>query len=128
MDFTNYLANKLISATVRAEPFILLDKAYLALYTEDPTKAGFTSNEVSEPSYNRQEITFAEPVDGVSANSSQIDFSGATSNWGTIGWVGIMDASYGGYMLYFSGLDEPKTILSGDQFKIDATKLNLTLT
>jgi len=39
-----------------------------------------------------------------------------------------MDASSGGFMLYFTALDNTKEILSGDQFKIDVNKLQLTLT
>jgi len=128
MDFTNYLADRLVKATVGTVAWTTPDKVYLALYTADPTKAGFSSNEVLAPSYNRQEITFTPPLDGVSVNASQIDFNTATSNWGNVGWVSIMDASSGGFMLYFAGLDDPKTILSGDQFKIDAGKLQLTLT
>tara|TARA_B100000767_G_C19362348_1_gene368338 strand:- start:54 stop:440 length:387 start_codon:yes stop_codon:yes gene_type:complete len=128
MDFTNYLADRLVKATVGNVAWTTPEKVYLALYTADPTKAGFSSNEVLAPSYNRQEITFTPPLDGVSVNASQIDFNTATSNWGNVGWVSITDSSSGGFMLYFAGLDDPKTILSGDQFKIDAGKLQLTLT
>ena len=128
MDFTNYLADRLIQATVRDIAWTTPNKVYLALYKTDPTKAGYSAGEVSAPSYNRQEITFTAPLDGVSRNASQIDFSTATSNWGNVGWVSIMDKESGGFMLYFAGLNDPKTILSGDQFKIDAGKINLTLT
>ena len=128
MDFTDYLADRLVQATVRNVAWTSPEKVYLALYTEDPTKAGFSSNEVDQASYNRQEVTFTAPVDGVSENANQIDFSTATSNWGNIGWVSIMDKETGGFMLYFKELDNAKNVLTGDQFKIDAGKLNLTLT
>ena len=128
MDFTNYLADRLIKATVGTVAWATPNKVFLALYTEDPTKAGDSSNEVSQASYNRQEVTFTDPVDGVSTNANQIDWNTATSDWGNVGWISIMDASSGGFMLYVTALDNAKTILSGDQFKIDAGKLNLTLT
>ena len=128
MDFTDYLADRLIQATVRNVAWTTPNKVYLALYTEDPTKAGFSSNEVDQASYNRQEVTFTAPVDGVSTNANQVDWNTATSNWGNVGWISIMDKASGGFMLYFTALDNAKTILSGDQFKIDAGKLNLTLT
>ena len=127
MDFTNYLADKLINATVRNEPFTTPVNAYLALYLSDPTKES-TGIEVDAPSYTRQPITMTEPEGGVSANASQIDFATATSNWGFVGWVGILDNPVDGNLLYFTALDNPKQVLSGDQFKIDAGKLNLTLT
>ena len=127
MDFSNYLANKLISATVRNITLPVITDVYLALYTTDPTKDN-KGDEVEAESYNRQKITFNVPVNGVTANANQVDWNTATSNWGNVGWISIMDAPSGGSMLYFKALDNPKQVLSGDQFKIDAGKLNLTLT
>ena len=128
MDFTTYLADRLIVATVGNFAWISPEKVYLALYTEDPTKAGFSSNEVAQASYNRQEVTFTNPEEGVSTNANQIDFSTATSNWGNVGWISIMDAPSGGFMLYFKALDDKRNILTGDQFKVDVDKLQLKLT
>ena len=127
MDFTNYLANKLISATVRNVSYTTPSTVYLALFTTDPTKDN-AGDEVEQASYNRQEVTFTTPADGVSTNANQVEWNTATSNWGNVGWVAIMDASSAGDMLYFTALDNAKEILSGDQFKIDAGKLSLTLT
>ena len=129
MDFTNYLANRLIKCTVGDNTFTAPDKVYLALYTSDPTKAGLSTGEVNQASYNRQEVTFnINGVDGETTNANQVDWNTATSNWGNVGWISIMDAPSSGFMLYFKALDNPKEILSGDQFKIDAGKLSLTLT
>ena len=127
MDFTNYLANKLISGTVRNTSYPAPRNVYLALYKTDPTKDN-TGDEVEAESYNRQEITFNAPANGVTANSAQIDFSVATSNWGNVGWVGIFDQEVAGNLMYFTELDNAKEILTGDQFRIDVDKLNLQLT
>ena len=127
MDFTNYLANKLISGTVRSISYPAPRNVYLALYKTDPTKDN-TGDEVEAESYNRQEITFNAPANGVTANSAQIDFSVATSNWGNVGWVGIFDQEFAGNLMYFTELDNAKEILTGDQFRIDVDKLNLQLT
>ena len=129
MDFTNYLANRLVKATVGNIAWTTPNKVYLALYTEDPTKAGSSAGEVDQASYNRQEVTFdINGTDGITKNANQVDWNTATSNWGNVGWISIMDAPSSGFMLYFKALDNPKEILSGDQFKIDAGKLSLTLT
>ena len=129
MDFTNYLANRLVKATVGNVSWTTPNKVFLALYTEDPTKAGSSAGEVNQASYNRQEVTFdINGTDGVTTNANQIDWNTATSNWGNVGWISIMDSASGGFMLYFKALDNAKEILSGDQFKIDANKLSLTLT
>ena len=127
MDFSNYLANKLIDATVRNEPYETPVDVFLCLYTLNPTKED-TGTEVREASYNRQDLKMSEPVDGVCENQSQVDFATATSNWGLITHVGIRDQAYDGNLLYFTALDNPKEVLTGDQFKIDADKLQITLT
>tara|TARA_R110002050_G_scaffold39525_1_gene96689 strand:+ start:568 stop:954 length:387 start_codon:yes stop_codon:yes gene_type:complete len=128
MDFTNYLANRLIKATVGDVSYTAPDKVYLALYTEDPTKAGIGDSEVNQASYTRKEVTFTEPVDGVSTNSGKIEWGTATSNWGNVSFIGVLDSASSGFMLYFTALDNAKEILSGDQFIIDVNKLKLTLT
>ena len=127
MDFSNYLANKLISATVRNTSYPAPRNVYLALFTTDPTKDN-AGDEVDQASYNRQEVTFTSPTNGVSTNANQVVWNTATSNWGNVGWVAIMDASSAGNKLYYTALDNAKEILSGDQFKIDAGKITLTLT
>ena len=128
MDFTNYLANRLVKATVGDVSYPAPSKVYLALFTEDPTKEGLTTNEVDQASYTRKEVTFTEPVDGVSANASKIEWGTATSNWGNISYVAVLDAPSSGFMLYFTALDNAKEILSGDQFIINVDQLKLTLT
>ena len=127
MDFSNYLADKLIDATVRNIPYDTPADVFIALYTTDPTKED-VGNEIREASYNRQEIVMSVPVEGQSENSAQIDFAEATSNWGMVTHIGIRDQAYDGNLLYFTALDNPKHILTGDQFKVNVDKLKLTLT
>ena len=127
MDFTNYLADKLVNATVRNLPYTTESDVYLALFTSDPTKDN-TGIEVVGESYTRQKIAFNVPANGVTANSAQIDFATATSNWGFVGWVGIFDNPVSGNLLYFTALESTKEILTGDQFRVGVDKLNLQLT
>ena len=127
MDFSNYLANKLISATVRNLSYTTPEKVYLALYKTDPTKDSI-GIEVTGDSYTRPDVTFTVPADGVSQNSAQITYAVATTNWGNVGWVGIMDSKEEGNLLYFTELENPKNILTGDQLKFKPTEITLTLT
>ena len=127
MDFSNYLADKLIDATVRNTPYESPETVWVALYTTDPTKEDVGS-EVREASYNRQEVVMSVPVEGKSENTAQIDFSEATSNWGLVSHIGIRDEASDGNLLYFTELDNAKDILTGDQFRINVDKLKLTLT
>ena len=126
MDFSNYLANKLISATVRKLTYTTPEQPYVALYTTDPTKDN-TGTEVSAPTYYRLPVTMKSPVAGFSENENEMEWAIATTVWGTITHVGIMDAEVGGNLLYFSELLEPKNITVGDQFQITPENLKLTL-
>jgi len=127
MDFSNYLANKLISATVRGVSYSTPAKAYLALFKTNPTKDS-TGIEVTGASYTRPEVTFASPAGGVTQNPALITYAVATTNWGEVGWVGVMDSEEDGNLLYFTALENSKNILTGDQLKFKPNEITLTLT
>ena len=126
MDFSNYLADALIDATVRKTTYTTPTQTYVALYTSDPTKNN-TGTEVSGVTYTRFPLTMDAPDDGVTQNTSEMEWAVATTVWGTITHVGIMDASVAGNLLYFAELIEPKNITVGDQFQITPANLKLTL-
>jgi hypothetical protein len=98
----------------------------VALYTSDPTDAN-TGTEVSGGSYARTSVTFAAPSNGVSLSNADCTFPQCTSAWGTVGWIGLMDAATSGNLLYHTPLDASKTIDSGDIFKIASGSLSVTL-
>jgi hypothetical protein len=127
MDFTNYLSDKLVNATVRNIGYTTPAKVYLALFKTDPTKESI-GIEVTGASYTRPNVVFEEPVDGVSQNPAQVTYAVATTNWGDVGWVGVMDSKEAGNLLYFTALDNPKNILTGDQLKFKPNEITLTLT
>lgn len=123
---SNYLENALVNVTLRGTAFTAVSTPYIALFTSDPTDAG-TGTEVSGGSYARTAATFGAPSNGVSVTSADITFPTATASWGTVGWIGIYDASTAGNLLYHTPLDVAKTIDSGDIFKITAGNLSVTL-
>jgi hypothetical protein len=125
-EMSNYLENALINATLRNTSFTSPATVYLGLYTSDPTDAN-TGTEVSGGSYARVAITMGAPSDGVSLNTAAIEFAQATGSWGTVGWIGILDALTTGNLLYHTPLDVSKTISSGDIFKIAIGSLSVTL-
>jgi hypothetical protein len=81
---------------------------------------------VSGASYARVAATFGAPSDGASSNTAAIEFAQATTEWGTVGWIGILDASTSGNLLYHSPLDAAKLIEIGDVFKIAIGNLTVT--
>ena len=125
-EMSNYLENALVNATLRNTAYTSPTTVYVGLYTSDPTDAN-TGTEVSGGSYARTSVTFGAPSNGVTTNSSAVEFPQATGSWGTVGWIGLLDASTSGNLLYHTPLDVSKTISSGDIFKIAAGSLSVTL-
>lgn len=125
-EMSNYLENALINATLRNTTYTSVATVYVSLWTSDPTDAG-SGTEVSGGSYARTAVTFGAPSNGVTTNSADVTFPTATASWGTVGWIGINDASTGGNLLYHTALDTAKAIDSGDIFKIATGNLSVTL-
>jgi len=125
-EFSNYLENALINATLRNTAYTSPSAVYLALYTTDPTDAD-SGTEVSGGAYARQSITFGAPSNGVSTTTAAIEYPQATASWGTVTHIGIRDASSAGNLLYHSPLDASKTIATGDVFRVAAGSLTVTL-
>ena len=125
-EFSNYLENALINATLRNTTYTSPAAVYIGLYTSDPTDAN-TGTEVSGGSYTRTAVTMGAPSNGVSTNTAAVEFPQASGSWGTVGWIGILDATSSGNLLYHTALDTSKTISSGDIFKIAIGGLSVTL-
>jgi len=125
-EMSNYLETALINATLRATTYTAPTTVYVSLWTSDPTDAG-SGTEVSGGSYARTSVTFAAPSNGVTTNNADVTFPTATASWGTVGWIGINDASTSGNLLYHTALDTSKAIDSGDIFKIATGNLSVTL-
>ena len=125
-EMSNYLENALINATLRNTSYTSPAAVYVGLYTTDPTDAN-TGTEVSGGSYARVAVTMGAPSNGVSTNSAAVTFPTATGTWGTVGWIGILDASTSGNLLYHTPLTTSKSITSGDIFTISIGNLSVTL-
>jgi len=125
-EMSNFLEDALINATLRNTSYTSPATVYVGLFTSDPTDAG-SGTEVSGGSYARTAVTFGAPSNGVSTNSAAAEFPQATASWGTVGWIGIHDASTSGNLLYHTALDVSKTIDTGDIFKIAIGSLSVTL-
>jgi hypothetical protein len=127
-EMSNYLENALINVTLRATSYTAPTTVYVALYTTDPTDADIgTEVSTSGTAYARTAVTFGAPSNGVSTNSADVTFPTATGSFGTVTHVGLRDASTAGNLLYFSPLDDSKTVGIGDVFKITTGNLSVTL-
>ena len=128
MAFSDYLENKLLLHSFANTAFTTPGTVFLALYTAAPSDTG-GGTEVSGGSYAR--ISCAFSVSGTNpttaTNSSAAEFATATGAWGSVGWVGVYDASSSGNLLAWSALTTAKTVSSGDVFRFDSGDLDITL-
>lgn len=127
-EMSNYLEVALLNGTLNGTTYTAPAAVYVALFTSNPTDAG-SGTEVSGGSYARTAVTFATAsgTSGSVASNADCTFPQATGNWGTVGWIGIYDASTSGNLLYHTALDAAKTIETGDIFKIASGSLTVTL-
>jgi hypothetical protein len=125
-EMSNFLETALINATLRNTSYTSPATVYVGLYLTNPTDAN-TGTEVSGGSYARTAVTFGAPSNGASLNNAAVEFPQATASWGTVAYIGILDASTSGNLLYHTALDTSKTIDTGDIFKIAIGSLSVTL-
>lgn len=128
-DMSSYLKVKLLNLTLNGTSYAGVDDPYVSLHTADPTDAG-TGTEVSGTGYARVQAEFntATGTDASETTSTDTTWAAAGSGgWGTVGWIGLWDASTSGNMIYHTALDASKTIDEGDVFKITAGNLTVTL-
>ena len=128
MAFSDYLEDKLLKHTFANTAYTSPGTVYLGLFTAAPSDTG-GGTEVSGGSYAR--ISCAFSVSGsdptLCTNSSAAEFATATGTWGSVGWVGVFDASSSGNLLAWAALTASKTVSSGDVFRFDAGDLDITL-
>lgn len=128
-DMSSFLKVKLLNLTLNGTAYAGMNNPYVSLHTADPTDAG-TGTEVSGTGYARVQAEFntATGTDASETTSTDTTWAAAGSGgWGTVGWIGLWDASTSGNMIYHTALDASKTIDEGDVFKIVAGSLTVTL-
>jgi len=123
---SDYLETALLNHVCRGIAYSAPTSLYVALYTTAPTDAG-GGTEVSGGGYARQQVTFGAPSNGQVTTTATIEFPIATANWGTIVAIGVFDAETGGNLLFYGNLDASKQIFAGDQFRILAGNLTISL-
>ncbi len=113
-----YAANANIQANLRG------GNRYVALLTTQPTGADGTGLvEVAAAEYQRQQVTFAAPLNGSTSNSGDVVFPQAQGSWGTVVGFAIYDAQTNGNLLYTAAVAVSKQIDAGEQAKFAAGQL-----
>jgi hypothetical protein len=123
-EFSTFLENELYDHLFRNAAYTSPTTVYAALFdTSGSTanlEAGTLTGEIVGNGYTRIAITFGAPTAGLGSNSAAVTFPVNTgSNWGTIRYMAIMDASTSGNVLMYTQLDSDVVINVGNQFQFN---------
>lgn len=136
MSFSDYLEDKILDHVFGGNAYTAPATLYVGLQTSASTDSA-AGTEVSGGAYARQTAAFT--VSGTSpteaATTAAIEFPVATANWGSVTYAAVYDAATGGNMLAYAELTDPanfvtplpKTIATGDVFRISAGNLKIRL-
>ena len=125
---SNYLENKILDHSLRNTSYTTPGTSiYIALFTDATAQNDANGGtEVSGGDYARVQVTgWDAPTSGSSANTSDITFTTASADWGNLRYIGIMDASTAGNLLFWGQLTEDKDVTNGDTFSISAEDIDL---
>lgn len=130
---TRYLQKKFLDHILGKASYTMPSAVYVALFTSSPGEDGSQSNEVTGTGYARQELTSAMDATvlstGIATNNVDVEFGTPVTDWGTISYIGIVDAISGGNVLYYEALPTSVEVDAGDtppsfatgQINIDGT-------
>lgn len=136
MSFSDYLEDKLLNHVFAGAAYTPPTTIYVGLHTTANTDAA-AGTEISGNGYERQTVVFTvtgtDPTEA--DNDAAIEFAVATADWGTVTHAGVYDALTGGNLLAHAQLTDPsdfstalpKTIETGDVFRISAGNLKIRL-
>lgn len=139
---SDYLENKLVDHVFRATAYTAPTTTYVALYTSACTDAT-GGTEVSGGSYARVAIangltawagtqaaasTVASTgTGGTTSNNAVATFATPSAGWGTVTYVGLLDALSAGNLLVCTALTTSKTINTGDTVSFPAASLSVQI-
>ncbi len=124
MAATDFFESLVLGHALRQEPFSITDW-YAGLWNADPTSAGQLTNEVSNAEYLRIAVSW----DSNFSNTSLLAWPQATSNWGDITHVCLLNNPNKGQgnMFIFELYNPPLSVTAGNSVEIVAGELVVTL-
>jgi hypothetical protein len=114
---TDYLENALINHCLRNTAYTPTGTIRAAMFTSNPGESGSLASEVG----TRASVSFSEPSGGSCSNSAGVTFN--ITGLGTINYVGIVDATSGGNLLFYSSI----TPATGDLLRFTAGQFAVTM-
>jgi len=132
MNFSNYLEQALLGATLLGSSYTSPATVYAALCTTIASDGDFFTEVTTNTAYARLGIDFSEPTSGpfwTAINSTPIQFTVATTPWGIVRHFGIFDDPTigGGNLLYWGDLGTAQSISTGNTVQMLAGQLTVRL-
>lgn len=135
---SDYLENKLVDHVFRGQVYTAPTTIYVALFTSACTDAA-AGTEVAGGSYARPGLSStlanwagtqaaastvaSSGTSGTTSNNVVVTFATPSAGWGTVTYIGLMDAVTSGNLLVCTALTTAKTINSGDTVSFPAASL-----
>lgn len=122
--FSNSSANSVINNHLRAQVAPTIRTLYFALFVSDPSDAFTAGNEVSASWYVRKPTgAWAAPANGVTYNTTRVEFPAVTGAPVTVTHIGIIEGStpadVTSTLLYSHQLSAPKTLNVNDVYLVE---------
>lgn len=141
--FSTYLDNKIIDHLFKGTTYTTPTK-YLALFTSSTgldtnTSDTWSANELTSAAGAYARVSLPNSIwttasTGQTSNNVELSYEVATTNWGEVTHVGIMDAATGGNCLAWgalanpvTGVEEGRNIETGDQLIVRTSALTVKL-
>ena len=132
---TYYQSQKVLAHVFGYTNYVPPSTLYIGLSTQDPGVAGSNILEPSGNNYSRVGYSndngtadWSAPVEGITTNISDVQFSKSTGAWGVITYFFIADSSSGGNVLYYEILSTPITVETNSTVQFLAGDLTITMT
>lgn len=124
MATTDYLEQLNLSYLVFGNDFTI-SSWYVGLWLTTPGPTGSLAGEVTASDYNRQAVTW----NGNYGNASKIDWPAATSNWGTVEYIALVDSATKatGNVLIYEATSQAFNVTIGRPLTIPIDGLVLTM-
>jgi hypothetical protein len=127
MSFSNFLETEILDHVFAGAAYTAPTTLYLALFTAAPGETGGgTEVTTSGTAYARETVAFTT-TGNTTSNNASVEYSTATATFGTVTHVGVFDAATSGNLMAYATLSSPKTIETGDVFRVPTGDLDITL-
>lgn len=132
MNFSNFLEQTLLGATLLGSSYTSPTTVYVALCTTIASDGDFFTEVATNTGYTRVVAQFSEPTSGPTwtcVNSNSTGFGTSTTPWGNAVAFGIFDSEAigSGNLLYWGTLGTSENVGTGNTVQILAGDLTVRL-